>query len=89
MKLQPLLQQNFMTPFHHQYTLFLKQAKIVLKLAFFNKINILSVVILSTFWSSKFYDPLFFFPRIYDRQCILPKKMIASFNLIAQYMKQA
>ena len=37
--------KNFMTP-HHRYTLPPKQAKIVLKSVFLNKINTLSVVIL-------------------------------------------
>ena len=46
-----------------------KQAKIVLKSVFLNKINALSVVILwlPTFWSSKnFMTHLFFFPKIFD-----------------------
>ena len=60
-----------MTP-HHRYTLPPKQAKIVLKSVLLNKINTLSVVILwlPTFWSLKFYDPLFFFPKIYELQYI-------------------
>ena len=46
-KLQPphFSNKNFMTP-HHRYTLPPKQAKIVLKSVFLNKINTLSVVIL-------------------------------------------
>ena len=50
-----------MTP-HHQYTLPLKQAKIVLKSVFLNKINTLSVVILwlPTFWLSKILWSLYF-----------------------------
>ena len=46
-KLRPPLfrQQQFYDP-HHRYTLPLKQAKIVLKSVFLNKINTLSVVIL-------------------------------------------
>ena len=75
--------KNFMTP-HHRYTLPPKQAKIVLKSVFLNKINTLSVVILwlTTFWSSKMlWPPLFFFPKIYDPPVYLgpplPKKMIA------------
>ena len=69
MKLQPphFSNKNCMTP-HHWYTLPPEQAKIVLKSVFLNKINTLSVVILwlPTFWSSKFYHPLFFFPKNYD-----------------------
>ena len=71
-----------MTP-HYRYTLPPKQAKIVLKSVFLNKINTLSVVILWLlhFGHQKFYDPLFFFPRIYDPPVYLgthiPKTMMA------------
>ena len=53
--------KNFMTP-HHRYTLPPKQAKIVLKSVFLNKINTLSVVTLwlPTFWSSKILWPPYF-----------------------------
>ena len=60
----------FMTP-HHQYTVPPKQAKVVLKSVFLNKIHYL--------WSSsdslhfghlKFMISLFFFPKIYDPQYI-------------------
>ena len=54
--------KKFMTP-HHWYTLPLKQAKVVLKSVFLNKINTLSVVILwlPTFWSWKIVWPLIYF----------------------------
>ena len=59
-------------PPHHRYTLTPKQAKIVLKSVFLNKIDTLTVVILwlPTFGSSKTYDPPIFFPKIYDPQYI-------------------
>ena len=60
--------KNVMT-LHHRYTLSHKQAKIVLKSVFSNKINTLSVVILwlPTFWLSKILWPsLFFFQKNYD-----------------------
>ena len=49
-------------PPNHWYTLPPKQAKIVLKSVFLNKINTLSVVILwlPTFWSSKILWPPYF-----------------------------
>ena len=51
----PILGIKILWPPHHRYTLPPKQAKIVLKSVFLNKINTLSVVILwlPTFWSSK------------------------------------
>ena len=63
--------KNFTTP-HHRYTLPPKQAKIVLKSVFLNKVNTLSVVILWLlhFGHQKLYDPLVFFPKIYDPQYI-------------------
>ena len=74
--------KNFMTP-HHRSTLPPKQAKIVLKSVFLNKINTLSVVILwlPSLWSSKIlWPPIFFFPKFMTPQYIwdpLPKKMPA------------
>ena len=65
-KLRPPLfrQQKFYDtpPPRHQYTLPLKQAKIVLKSVFLNKINTLSVGILRlpTFWLSKILWPPYF-----------------------------
>ena len=64
--------KHFMTP-HHRYTLPPKQAKIVLKSVFLNKINTLSVVILwlPTFWSSKIlWTPYFSFQKIMIPQYI-------------------
>ena len=59
-----------MTP-HHRYTIFPKQAKIVLKSVFLNKYT-------HYLWSScdslhfdqNFMTPLIFFPKIYDPQYI-------------------
>ena len=65
--------KNFMTP-HHWYTLPRKQAKIVSKSVFMNKVNTLSVVILwlPTFWSSKIlWPPYFSFQKFMTPQYIL------------------
>ena len=59
--------KNLMTPPHHRYTLRPKQAKIVLKSVFSNKINTLSVVILWLpihFDHQKFYDPPIFLSKL-------------------------
>ena len=80
--------KNFMTPLH-RYTLPPKQAKIVLKLVFLNKINILSMVILwlPTFWSSKIlWPPYFSFQKCMTPQYVWDphtrKKMIASRDIV-------
>ena len=56
----------------------LNRLKLYWNQSFLNKINTLSVVIL---WLPTFYDPLFFFPIIYESPSIfgipLPKKMPA------------
>ena len=76
--------------FPSRYTLPRKQAKIVLKSIFLNKINTLSVVILwrPTFWLSKIlWPPLFFLSKkLWLPPCIygtpIPKKMIAPLALV-------
>ena len=59
--------QKFYDP-HLRYTLPLKQAKIVLKSVFLNKINTLSVT--PYILVIKNFDPPIFFPKIYDPQYI-------------------
>ena len=58
----PILATKILWLPHHRYTLPPKQAKIVLKSVFLNKINTLSVVILwlPTFWSSNILWPPYF-----------------------------
>ena len=79
-------QQKFYDP-HHRYTLPPKQAKIVLKSVFLNKINTLSVVILwlPTFWSSKsLWPPYFSFQKFMKlpKENASPLKRIRSVILI-------
>ena len=79
----PYFGNKKLMPPHHRYYLPPKQAKIVLKSVFLNKINKLSVVILwlPTFWLSQTLWPPIFLSKIYDPLVYLgfpiPKKMIA------------
>ena len=67
----PISAKKFYDP-NHRNTLSPKQAKIVLKSVFLNKINTLSVVILwlHTFWSSKLLWPFIFLSKILYKMII-------------------
>ena len=90
-KLQPLISGTKILCPQPLIHLTPKQAKIVLKLVFLNKINILSVVILwlPTFWSSKIlWPPYFSFQKFTPPAYLgptLPKKMIAPLALTASH----
>ena len=66
----PLFQQKKKKNYdpHHWYTLLPKQAKIVLKSVFLNKINTICghLVTPNILVIKNFITPLFFFPKIYD-----------------------
>ena len=67
---------NFMTP-HHRYTLHSKQAKIVLKSVFLNKMITLSGSCDSLHFGHQKWPPPIFLQKF---MTFLPKKMIAPFS---------